>query len=496
VPADWQPPIAGQHAPRPGQPPQAPKRKKRGVRAAVISSVSLVVVAALAAGVFVTVHRGTGCDAATSYTECGRLAHGSAYPDPLFNQMASDMQAHNEAAFLGNVAASAKPALRSWYQNMLAIGFDAVVIRSNGSNVVPVDSQGNGTIQVAAGARSPLDPEFAVQRDATASPKASAPVIPAESYQVTFHETGFGKAPEITGWQTSANAPWDLGVSLYVRRGGNVTVVGYPDEKTLVSQTVPMAEAAASYDLGFFRKFLPQAVQQSGFVVFVSADASRRETWFNNGQQVTGWPADPDGLTVPMIGITSAASSTFDTIGAARVVITPQSSASAETATLVSEFTHDILISNDIAAGADALWSFGTNDQVPTWAIEGAARFVESLYLTNPGLNLSSYPDLWLPQELVHFPTSQLPSAPPPSSDFSHGSASSINSAYNVAASIYLYIAEKYGGIGDALDTALKAYLADNSPVDDVVVPGSNNRQVSASVIEQAWPAWFKATYH
>ena len=434
------------------------------------------------------------CKAGSSYTRCGALAKGSAFPAPLFQQMASDMQSHNEAGFLSHVAPRAQPALRAWYRNMQAIGFNAVVIRSNSAHggVVPVDSQGNGTVQVAAGARSPLDPQFSAHGGSAGH--VSYPVVPSENYQVGFHESGFGAVPEITSWQPLGDAPWDQGTSLYVQRGTDVVVAGYPDEQALVNQTVPIAEAAASYDLTLFQKFLPQAVRQSGFIVFVSADSSRRDGWFGGGQQVKGWQADPAGLTVPAVGITAAGSAPYNGIGGAFVVLDPAGGASQETSTLVNEFVHDIYISDDISGGTDPLWSFGSNDNVPTWAIEGIATFVESLYRSNPDPSLPKYPDTWLPQQLSAFPASDFAGQPPTTAQLYSGSASTGTYAYDVSASIYLYIAENDGGISTVMDAALRAYLTDNSPLSDVVRPDTT-QPVAASTVEQGWPSWFRQTF-
>ena len=81
------------------------------------------------------------------------------FPDTLFGELTADLQAGNETAFLHLASASAQRAIRSWWENLRAIGFTTgAVIPTASLDAVRIDSHGDGTTVVLAGARSPVDP--------------------------------------------------------------------------------------------------------------------------------------------------------------------------------------------------------------------------------------------------------------------------------------------------------------------------------------------------
>jgi len=81
------------------------------------------------------------------------------FPDTLFGELTADLHAGNETAFLHLASASAQPAIRTWWDNLRAIGFTTgAVIPTASLDAVHIDSHGDGTTVVLAGAHSPLDP--------------------------------------------------------------------------------------------------------------------------------------------------------------------------------------------------------------------------------------------------------------------------------------------------------------------------------------------------
>jgi hypothetical protein len=81
------------------------------------------------------------------------------FPDALFKQLTKDLQGSNEKGLLSMVAASAQPAVRTWYENLQAIGFTTgLVMPSSSSDQVNIDRSGNGSAVVLAGPASALDP--------------------------------------------------------------------------------------------------------------------------------------------------------------------------------------------------------------------------------------------------------------------------------------------------------------------------------------------------
>lgn len=81
------------------------------------------------------------------------------FPSALFARLTADLQTGNEAGFLAQASAAARPALQTWWQNLHTIGFSTgAVVPAASQDTVRIDRQGNGSTVVLAGAHSPLDP--------------------------------------------------------------------------------------------------------------------------------------------------------------------------------------------------------------------------------------------------------------------------------------------------------------------------------------------------
>ena len=191
------------------------------------------------------------------------------FPDALFRELSTDIQARNEAAFLSLAAASARPALTTWWDNLRAIGFTTgAVLPTVPLDAVPIDSHGNGTAVVLAGAHSPLDPVDDLGK----------PQIPMARYRMGLHFASPGATGQITSWRPLDDAPWDSASPLYVRkaalRGGGLACSA---DRALVDQTLPVAETAAAYDIKMMGHVAPVFLQQHGFVVFVSGERHGQE---------------------------------------------------------------------------------------------------------------------------------------------------------------------------------------------------------------------------
>ena len=81
---------------------------------------------------------------------------------------------------------------------------------------------------------------------------------------------------QITSWQPLGDAPWDQGTRLYVRKTTHVVVAGLPGDSALVDETLPLAETAASYDVGLINQVNAQLLRQEGFVGAVHHDVQLR----------------------------------------------------------------------------------------------------------------------------------------------------------------------------------------------------------------------------
>ncbi|MGH3250115.1 MAG: hypothetical protein ACRDOI_28480 [Trebonia sp.] len=408
------------------------------------------------------------------------------FPDALFKQLTKDIQGNNEKDFLSLVAPSAKPAVQTWWDNMQAIGFTTgQIMPTEKTDTVTLNSHGDGTATVLAGTHSPLDPVDNNKK----------PDIPLERYQIGLHFSSAKATGQITAWKPLGDDPWDQGGKLYVRKGTNVVVAGPAAEKGLVDETLPIAQAAAAYDVGLMNHVNSNDLRQLGFVVFVSNDATVRGGWFAGTKQPSGWPpAFFGGLTAQLPGTGASADTTFTasnlspgTTGGARVVITPfedQKSGTQhmETAELVQQFMLDILtISNQEFVNGIPV------EPVPSWAVEGFAVAVHMLYEGNTNPTPDKYSFQALNGSLAKLPSSYLNGDLPTTQELFTGSLATEQNWNEVAASIYAHIATKYG-MNQMLASALLMYTNQPTPFANVLQSGTGTFY-GQSTIESGWKA-------
>jgi hypothetical protein len=419
------------------------------------------------------------------------------FPDALFGELTADVQAGNETAFLGLASAAARPAIRTWWNNLQAIGFTTgAVIPTASLDAVHIDSHGNGTTVVLAGAHSPLDP-----KDLNGKP-----YIPMTRYRIGLHFSGPGATGQITSWQPLDDAPWDLGSPLYVRKAADVVVAGAPADRALVDQTLPVAETAAVYDTAMMRRIAPDYLQQQGFVVFVSGSAQVANRWFATDPQAPGWPPEFLGArVVELLGpsvtadtaVSSGASSIVDNVsdknmGGVRVVLTPAEPAtkatlSAETVTLVREFMLDILAAQDEKPGP----AYPLN-AVPSWAIEGFGVVAQALFEANPNPASDVYNFALLTADLRGLPRSYRSGAYPSTSDLFGPSLTADEDWGDVAASTYEYVDSRYN-LAKMMVSAMVLWLEKPTPFGNVFKSGTTPETLKffgIHSIRLGWRPW------
>jgi hypothetical protein len=420
------------------------------------------------------------------------------FPDTLFGELTADLQAGNETAFLHLASASAQPAIRTWWENLRAIGFTTgAVIPTASIDAVRIDSRGDGTTVVLAGAHSSLDP---ANRD------DGKPYVPMARYRVGLHFSGPGAIGQITSWQPLDDAPWDLGRPLYVRKAAGVVVAGPPGDSALVNQTLPVAEIAAAYDIGMMRHVSRVFLQQQGFVVFVSGSAPAANRWLASVPQPQGWPPEFLGaraVELPGPGVTSdTAVSTGDSslvgaitdndMGGVRVILAPAEPATkgtlyAETVTLVRVFMLDILATQygQLVPGSQL-------QPVPSWAEEGIAVAVQALFEANPDPAPRAYDWATLAADLRALPRSYRSGAYPSTSDLFGPSVTADEDWGDVAASAYYYIASRYN-IKKMMVSAMVLWVNQPTPFGNVYKSGTNpNNLVFFGIhsIRLGWRPW------
>jgi hypothetical protein len=496
-PSSPSPPSPSAPAPAPAEsgPPSRPGRRMAvwilpfcgGALAVIVVAAAVI---ALRHSVFGSAPRPSATSSAAAPT--GPMP-AEMFPNALFSALTQDIDAQNESAFLRLASPHARPAMKTWWDNLNAIGFTAgAVIPTAGSDTVRIDSHGDGSTVVLAGTHSPLDPSY-----------QGKPGVPLERYRIGLHFASPTATGQITSWQPLDSDPWDGTSGLYVQKSTNVVVAGLPGDSGVVDETVPLAQAAAAYDIGLVRQANPNDLLQEGFVVFVSGDAAVRSGWFAGDPQPEGWPLAWNGdRTFQLAGpgtsaddYTSAPGGIADnTTGGARVVVTPYEqdgeTQQQEIMGLEREFMIGILAAHD----QDLVNGPTSPPAPPAWTIEGLGIAAEALYAgnTNPAPASYSFGPLsgFLRTLPSGFKTGKLPDA----KELVGRNAQQWN---DVAASVYEYIEQKYG-INQMFASAILMWTQFATPFGNVEdVPKSNAKTLyffTTKTVENGWRAWLKRT--
>jgi hypothetical protein len=458
---------------------------------------AVIVAAAAVTAILHTPRMGHGAAASVtaSPAQAATPVPAQMFPDALFGKLTGYLQAGDRAGFLGLASAAARPAMQTWWDNLKAIGFTTgAVIPTAAHDVVRVDRHGNGTAVVLAGAHSPLDP----------ADNKGKPDVPLTRYRLGLHFARPGATGQITSWQSLDHAPWDQG-TLYVRKDTHVVVAGPAAESGVVDQTVPVAEAAADYDIGLVNHVNPQDLDgQQGFVVFVSGRAATRDPWLRPVKQPSGWPPrflsaqvfQLPGPGTTQVDATSAGSISDGTTGGARVVVPPYQQdangpkAHGQTVTLVRDFMLSILAAHNqaLANGLAAI-------RVPSWPLEGFAVAVQILFEADNNPAPAHYDFSLLTGDLHKLPASYKTGALPTAWNQLYGTPLAAAENWNeVAASVYAYIEAKYG-MNQMFASAMLLYTRYAKPFGNVLGPGSDPAKGTfvfrtSDSVKAGWQAW------
>lgn len=450
----------------------------------------------LVAGVVIGVHRATEPAApAPSSSAAAAVMPAEEFPDALMGKLTADIQAGQEAAFLGLASAAARPAMTSWWDNLRAIGFTTgAVIPTAAFDAVHINSHGDGTAVVLAGAHSPLDPDSVNGK----------PDIPMARYRIGLHFASPGASGQITSWQPLDDTPWDSGSPLYVRKAQYVTVAGPAADRALVDQTLPAAEAAAAYDIKLMRHNASSLLEQQGFVAFVSGNATASDPWLASVPQLAGWPPKFQGVRAVQLsgpgvsadrdvarGTSGLVSDIADnTMGGVRLVLAPPATgetAHDETITLVGEFMLDVTGAQDeeLANGIPL-------HTVGSWAEQGLAVMVESLFESNPNPTASEYSISTLTKELRALPKSYRSGSYPTTQQLFGPSVAADKDWGYVAASTYEYIAVQ-NNMSVMLASGMQLYTSHPTPFGNVYKSGNsaaNFKVYGIHSIRLGWAPW------
>ena len=479
-----------------GQPPGPGRRVKSGWPTwwiAPYAGGALAVLAVFAVLQLTILHHPAGQASAAASSPAAAAPSGpmpaQMFPDALFKKLTQDIQDKNQNAFLSLVAPAARPAVQTWWDNMQAIGYTTgLILPTAKTDQVNLNGQGDGTATVLAGTHNALDPVNS----------SGKPLVPLERYQIGLHFSSPSAIGQITAWKPLGDDPWDQGGKLYVRKDENVVVAGPAADSAVVDETLPIAQAAAAYDVGLYNHVHPSDLRQLGFVVFVSGDSAVRGQWFSTTNQPSGWPPGSNGLTAQLPGPAASADTNWslgnladDTTGGARVVITPFEDQNGgtqqlETAQLVHRFALDILAADnqELVPGVALL-------PVPSWAVEGFAVAMQGAYYSNTNATPDEYSFKALNDVLKALPASYKTGQVPTAAELYTGSAQTQQDWRVVAASLYAYIATKYG-MNQMLASAALMYTAEPDPRQNVLESSTKTSYTfyGKDTIQAGWAAY------
>lgn len=523
----WQPPQQPFGKPQYGQspygPPSGPKKSGRGKIVAICAAAAVV----LGGGVFAVVHftgggsnpsaqRGTeshptghpvgsstsGGDSTAPNKKCTALTDIYNPSIGTFQQvMTNAIESHNRAAFLALASTDAARAkMGLWWDNASAVGF------AGGESYVDNDANDPGhsaltSVILDVALHSPLD---------VVSPgKYGAGILaPMTQYKAGIASVGAKCALSVTSWTSLADTPLDVPEHLYVVHTTHTVVAGEPQMKSEINRIAPIAEKAAVWDFGFFKETVgghSNYVQQKGFVVYIPTTNVQAEKWFRapTAPKAKGWTADAGnvaGTSYPLPGpnsfgkpkLTGPKLGQGSAVAGARVLLTAtgrkESSLNLE-ATLVHEYVHDILTTDDISA-------YLGGKPLAAATAEGAARWIESYFRNSPASYkvgkkyARAQPNLrpTIKANIGRF------NGKVPSDAQVYGSSSLANFYYDLSASTFDYLAYKYGS-PFALQSVINAYTNGGGPFGGVIsnIKGSTITFANPSSYVGPWAKWVRA---
>ena len=400
--------------------------------------------------------------------------------------MTTALQAHHRSAFLK--LAGTQPverSMRMWWRNVSALGFTTGAVNPLGQ---AKNSRHPFIFQI--GVHNRLDPLDHKQ-----------PQVSGTRYKLTVTHAGRGCGRVvISGWKPLSNAPWDSRKPLTVVKTAHTVVAGEPAVAAQIRRVARLAEKAATWNFTLLRTVHKMNyLEQKGFVTFVAANTREASTWFRpkDAPKPKGWAADPGnvaGFEYPMPGVQvwpsiKAHKVSASPTGGSRVVITPRGVHAGDVnleGTLVHEYTHAIFRVND-------LWSWAGGDPVSAATAEGAARWFEAMFHSNPRSARGTLRSLTMLEPVIESRpfTGRLPT-----DREIYGAASSADYYYDLSASAFSYLAAAYGA-GFAIQSIVDAYLNGGGPFGGVVdsIKGGTIRFEAPPAVQRRWASWVRGGF-
>jgi hypothetical protein len=403
----------------------------------------------------------------------------------VLKQLTRAIQKKDRKAWLAQATARARPAMQRWWDNLAAIGWETGAV---GSPVEVSSDSTRKTVEVVAGVHNTLD-----AYDTESGGGKGLPAVPGIRYRTSLVPSADCKSALLDGWEPMQGTPWDSIPKLYVVKSAHAVVAGPPDAEAQIDQAAPVAEKAAVWLRGFFQEAdKVKDMHENGFVTFVTNDDASRIRWFvSTKYRPKGWTADPNNLggtaTPLMSPHTLDAGVSALPSGGSRIILNPAELRSPVQAqcTLVHEFVHANYAIDDV-------WSWGSDEPIPPWVVEGLARWVEAFcHDTAAGMGRGSKSFPFMKAQLAT--QFGLFKGQPPTAGQIYGAANEADFWYDVSASVYSWLAYKWG-LRFAVQTALLSYSGKTTPFNAVVKSNSGSKLVfeDGAQMQTQWASWLR----
>lgn len=309
----------------------------------------------------------------------------------------------------------------------------------------------------------------------------------------------------ITDWKPMSNAPWDSPQRLFVVHTRHTVVAGDQVRRPQIRRVARLAERAARWDVELFRaEHKSVYVQQQDFVTFVAASNRQAETWLRpaGAPKPSGWRADAGnvaGFEFPMPGadvwpgLRARQEVSSSPVGGSRIVITPAGVRDNDVnleGTLVHEFVHAIFRYNDV-------WSWGGGRPLPAATAEGAARWIEAMYHSDPTARPTDpHAELHSLDILQPVVASRPFNGRIPTDEQIYGAAADADYHYDLSATAFSYLAAAYGA-GFALQSIADAYVNESGPFGGVVssIKHGTIRFERPADVQRRWASWVRSGF-
>jgi hypothetical protein len=406
-------------------------------------------------------------------------------PTELFTALTAALRTHRRAAFLARFRGAAATAAGQWWDNLAAIGFDggAVGVYRGQAAPVALAADGTGSLPlVLAGVHATSD-----RTDGN-----GGQYVPSTAYRWTVrYDSG---RLQVTGWTSLQHAPWDCDCRLHIARSGNAVVAAYPAEAPLADRVVDDVAAAVRWSGQFSRSVDADWPPLTGAVAFITAKPTLMAQWLRLATDHTTndlWAHPPPAFTYFLPGYDGPAVGLHrgSDFGGARIILGPDALDDTTEQLVVHELVHYRLSTDATASG------FLTEH---AWVEEGVAQMVQQIYVGTPAGDAAAGEWVYGTRRLGLGITGAALDANfrgrPPSTDELYGAdRNSRFFWYQIAASVYNYLAVRYG-LRTALEVADRAH-AGASPFALVPDPAKNAGTLPAATVQKAWASWVRQTY-